>query len=164
MQKASLMARPGVVAGMVILLSAVTPPVLAQDIEYRGGGYLSDPVNCEAHGWGQLTQFTARYLPIGRWGNEDPSLSMFFGDYAVNYRFPQDWEEGRFFEITEFGAVGDNVFSWRPDPPPRFRILVPGVVTTVFHDEELHRLFEVEHWNGLAGCTIRGEVWLRRRS
>ncbi|MCC6000357.1 MAG: hypothetical protein JJU19_05755 [Pararhodobacter sp.] len=138
-------------------------PAAAQDAEYRGGGYVSDSSGCEAHGWAGISQFSARFLPVGRYGNEAASLSMYFGTWAKNYRFPRDFPFDTWMDVTEFGGVGDNVFAFSPDPPPRIRLSLPPVTTTIGGSEaELHYLLEFQNFGDLAGCTIRGELWVRR--
>ena len=140
-------------------------PALAQEAEYRGGGYVSDPSGCEAHGWGQVTQFTARFLPVGRHGNEDASLSMYFGTWSANYRFESDFPLDTWLDVTEYGGLGENVFAYLPDPPPRIRMSRPTANTTIGGDEaELHYLLDFQNYGSLEGCTMRGEVWLRRLS
>lgn len=138
-------------------------PAAAQDAEYRGGGYLTDFSGCDEHGWQNNTQFTARFVPTWSFGRDDAGISLYFGTWAKNYRFPRDFPLNTWMDVTQFTGVGGDGFSYEPDPAPRLRLARPSVPTTIGGDEaELHYLMEFEDFGALEGCTARGELWVRR--
>lgn len=140
-------------------------PAAGQLVLYTGGGFISDSSGCQPGGWVGVTQFLARYLPGGGAGNPDASLSLFFPTYALNYSFSSNFEFGVFTQVIEVGSLGNGAFVGTTSPLPRIRITLPAATTTIGGSAaELHYLLDFQNFNFDPGCTVRGELWVRRRS
>jgi len=150
----------------VVASVVLTSPVVAQRVEYQGGGFLTNfTAPCAVDGWSGTVQVIARARPAGEQGNHptDHILNMFVNNYVMHFRLPAGpLDRGEVATATSFAQIGGG-FGSNPELMPRVREL-PEPANTVFSEEnEAHIILEVLDFAGLAGCSFRANLWMHRR-
>lgn len=141
-------------AALLAAAGAMTAPAaIAQ--EFRGGGYISDLVNCTGINPGSgIIMVTARYRPGELPGNDESSLTLMDGfTYSFNLR-----QVGGVFEETFTPVRGTHLVPtpelMRPLPRVRVQRMIPDQI-----DEDTDRIrlmLRVRNLFAIQGC--RGVV------
>jgi len=147
-------------AAAALLAVSVAGTAAAQQ---RGGGYISDFVGCQEHGWQGVE---AVFIRIQERNAQESNFNIFIPPtFAASFVVPSDFPWGQWFEANAYAGVGGGSWFYQPNPPIRIRV-TPGSGATIYGSDvgnPFHGTVEVQNWSGLAGCNARGEVWIRDR-
>jgi len=145
----SLNARFACLAATAVLLGAMGATAASAQIQFRGGGFVSNFVGCEQYGWSnQSVTIRARYSPaeLSPANTTDMSLYLYTGTENYTRQGPLD--------LTFQSLQGNYIWTGagRTIPRPRIRVLSqsPEVITESTRDIQMR--FRIRNFAVLTGC------------
>ncbi|MCC5988346.1 MAG: hypothetical protein JJT95_11735 [Pararhodobacter sp.] len=155
----------GLCVAVLVAAPAVlsAPAALAQPVEFLGGGYVSDLVNCEGVNFGGgVMLITARYRPGELDGNAESSLIAVngFSAYAFNLRrlngvFEDNWVR------VQGAQLAPSFEGW--DARPRLRVLRQRPTEITEATESMRLRVRVRHMFNIQGCRADIDLELQRQ-
>lgn len=144
-----LTARLACLAATAALLGAMGATAASAQVQFRGGGFVSNFSGCEQYGWrDQSLMIRARYRPAELSQDNTTSLSLYLHNGAENY------SRSGPLDFTFQSLQGNFIWtgSGRTTPRPRIRVLTqdPEVITAETRDIQMR--FRIRNFGVLPGC------------
>jgi hypothetical protein len=152
--------------GAVLALAVATvgtASASAEEIEFRGGGYINNFSNaCAAKGFVDPVYVSSIYRPRRLGTNGDATrISFFFPQfYAASYELPKG-RLGKSFKKVVGGATSSATYFFDNNPRMRIKVKTPRRVRS--KTEAVTLSGTIRNFDGIDGCTADFDLSLRQQ-
>lgn len=139
------------------LAAGLAHPAAAQDVEFRGFGYVYGfNAPCTADGWAGTPGMNVRYRPHGLGSNDDSRLVFFDRHFAAAFRlydgrFDRNWRD------VEAGQIGSSLWEY-DEGATQLRVTTQIPPSPTATTPQIRLVGQIRGWGGVPGCIASFEV------
>ncbi|MCB1388270.1 MAG: hypothetical protein KDK12_03835 [Rhodobacteraceae bacterium] len=148
--------------GALVAAATLTLAPMAQAVDFRGGGAITDFTGCSAQGWSGAAFVRARFRLADGASNGLNNLSLFMPDGTINLAIDDPLADTRTWRRSYGNATFYEWGNWDPRPRVRFRQVTPIGGATVAEATDLLLRIRVRGFNWMPACEVMIVLALHR--